>query len=297
MVCNTKQNTLYTPIKINLALHVIGLLENNYHELESLVVFSLCGDKISIEEAKEDAFHITGSFATQLNNENSNLILKARDKLRNFATSQNANCVPVAINLQKELPVASGLGGGSGDAAVTLILLNNLWNLKLTEAKLFKLAAELSADVPACLHYLLHKKALYMSGLGDKLAIIEHMPNFFLLLVNDLEPLSTKSIFDNLNNKNNKNLDKQYQFATLSDLLNYLTQTRNDLYPSAIKFKPNIVEIHKKVEETGAIFTTMSGSGATIVGVFETQYQANLAAISIRKSFPTWFIKLIDCSV
>ena len=156
-----QQNTILamlTPIKINLALHIIGQTDYNYLLLDSLVVFSLSGDEIIIKPSMQDNFTISGVYAFQLQEDSNNLVTQARDLLRSYASIIGRNCHFINIELRKNLPVASGLGGGSGDAASALILLNKIWNLKLSQNTLLDLAKELGADVPCCVYYILNKK-------------------------------------------------------------------------------------------------------------------------------------------
>lgn len=292
LVYNIGLSSVNTPIKINLALHVVGLLENNYHALESLVIFAPCGDKLSICSAQKDGLTILGRFAYQLAGDSNNLIIQARDKLRSTAKALGYDCCPIDFILHKTIPVACGLGGGSGDAAAAIVLLNGLWRLNFPNEKLLDIAATIGADIPACLHYLLYGRALYMRGLGDKIEPIEVMPKFFVLLVNDVSHVPTKSIFDNLENKTNQGLMPHPPFHDIRCLLTYLDHTRNDLYKSATIFHENIAIMHKAVVESGALFTTMSGSGATIVGIFNERMATMLAAAKLQNKHPDWFIKV-----
>lgn len=147
------------PAKINLCLHVTGQRPDGYHLLESLVVFTQFGDRLTVSPSSEDVFTITGPHATGLPVGPENLVLRARDLLR----EETGHVEPVAIKLEKNLPAASGMGGGSSDAASTLILLNALWKLGLEQDRLARIALKLGADVPMCLS----ETPLIARGIGE----------------------------------------------------------------------------------------------------------------------------------
>lgn len=289
----TKNLAMLTPIKINLALHVIGQTNYNYLLLDSLVIFSQQGDELKITTNIQNEFYVTGSYAWQLQNEQDNLITKARDLLRNYALSQNKKIYSIKIELIKNLPVASGLGGGSGDAATTLILLNEIWNLNLKESVLLDLAKLLGADVPCCVHYLLHKTALYMSGIGEIIDPVNIAEPLIMLVVNNLEKTSTKEVCSNITNKHNSPIDRCYNFSNSKELINFLLTTRNDLLHSALKITPSIAEV-LNILKRYASFSVMSGSGASCVGIFKTKNEATTALDFIRRNYPNWFISLIS---
>ena len=159
--------TFFAPAKINLYLHIIAKRNDGYHLIESLVVFADCGDQVSVAPSNKLKLTIKGPFSKNLASNHDNLVIKAAILLANFAGIK----AEADIVLTKELPVGSGLGGGSADAAATLILLSNLYNdnknitQKITLASLFKIALSLGSDVPACLK----SRDLFLKGYGEKL--------------------------------------------------------------------------------------------------------------------------------
>lgn len=187
------------PAKINLALHVTGQRPDGYHLIESLVVFAQAADQITISAAKTDSLTFSGPFAGLLATDTAdNLVLKACDALRAASLS---SCPPVAIHLEKNLPLASGIGGGSADAAATLMGLNDHWQLGLMPESLCAIGRTVGADVPMCLH----GRPLIAKGIGEIIESVD-LPLFHLLLVNPGVSVSTPAIFKALAKKENGGL-------------------------------------------------------------------------------------------
>ncbi len=161
--------TRAAPAKINLALHVVGQRADGHHLLESLVTFADRGDRIGLTPSEQDRFTLSGPFAAELSttgdDQDGNLVLKARDLLRQALASQGVDTGPVHIHLEKNLPIASGIGGGSADAAATLRGLLDLWKTGIEPALLAALALKLGADVPMCLD----GRSLIASGIGEEI--------------------------------------------------------------------------------------------------------------------------------
>jgi 4-diphosphocytidyl-2-C-methyl-D-erythritol kinase len=165
--------TRLAPAKINLALHVTGRRDDGYHLLDMLVAFARFGDTITVADAPEDQFTVNGPFAVSVPLDGGNLVLKARDALRAHA---GGNLPPVAIHLEKNLPIASGIGGGSSDAAATLLALDTLWGLNCDFDTLAALGLALGADLPMCLHGAAHGTPLTARGIGEDLAPVTGHP-------------------------------------------------------------------------------------------------------------------------
>jgi len=197
------------PAKINLALHVTGQRADGYHLLETLVTFTEAGDMIRIRDAKEDSFSISGPFGEVLraSDGNNNLVTRARDLLREALAGTDIRSV--GIHLEKNLPVASGIGGGSADAAATLRGLLRHWNAKIDPASLEKIALRLGADVPMCLK----SQSLIARGIGEEIEVITDLPKLFLVLANPLMAVSTPDIFRRLENKSNPALPAKPQIG------------------------------------------------------------------------------------
>ena len=190
----------FAPAKINLALHVTGQRADGYHLLESLAVFTRFGDRISIEPAERDEFAVSGPYAPAVPTDETNLILKARDALR--GVSPSAKTVPVVIRLDKNLPIASGIGGGSSDAAAALRGLVKFWDLDVGHETLTRIGAALGADLPMCLA----AKPLLARGTGDELSPVRGFPALGLVLVNPDVAVSTPAVFAALQRRDNDRL-------------------------------------------------------------------------------------------
>ncbi|WP_425351086.1 4-(cytidine 5'-diphospho)-2-C-methyl-D-erythritol kinase, partial [Mesorhizobium sanjuanii] len=176
--------------KINLALHVTGKRLDGYHLIESLAVFTRFGDRVEIELADSDGFSVSGKYASAVPLDDCNLAVKARDALRREAGLQHTP--PVFIRLEKNLPVASGVGGGSSDAAAVLRGLVRAWGLDTGDTELARIGLSLGADVPMCLA----AKPLIAHGVGDEVSVVPGFPALGLVLVNPGTAVSTADIFN-----------------------------------------------------------------------------------------------------
>lgn len=272
------------PAKINLALHVTGQRPDGYHTIDSLAVFTRFGDRIEAAPAEEDGFSVSGKYAPSVPADNGNLILKARDALRQRF---GADATPsVSIALEKNLPVASGIGGGSSDAVATLRALLNVWNLSLDEAELARIGLALGADVPMCLT----AQPLIARGVGHELDILPNFPSLGLVLVNPGIAVSTEAVFAGLEHRDNEKLPPLPKKIDFHSLRNWLEISRNDLQPVAQKLHPAIGRALSALNRADAGFARMSGSGATCFGLFETGNVAKRAAASIRNHYPEMFV-------
>jgi 4-diphosphocytidyl-2-C-methyl-D-erythritol kinase len=273
--------------KINLALHVTGQRADGYHLLDTLVTFADTGDALTFETSSADAFTVSGRFGAALPTDagpkTGNLVLRARDALREIAGID----APVHIHIEKKLPVASGIGGGSADAAATLRGLIRLWNLDIPEIALAKLALKLGADVPMCLE----SRPLVARGIGEDITILQHFPSLHLLLVNPLVEVSTPVIFKSLASKTNPPLTLPTDGAPLEDWLATLVDARNDLQPPAEVIENRIVETLALLSATNPVFVRMSGSGATCFGVYPNVEAASLARAALEAVKPEWYFQ------
>ncbi len=252
--------------KINLALHIRRRRADGYHDLESLFAFACDGDELSAEVSDGISLQISGRFGEGLSAGDDNLVIRAAHAVRvAFGISKGA-----ALCLDKRLPVASGIGGGSADAAATLRLLSELWGIEPNHPTLFEIARSLGADVPACLESV----TICGEGRGDELrrVEIEGITGLPLLLVNPLVPLATGPVF--------AGWDQIDQGPLVPHL--YAT-ARNDLSASATALVPQIAEILTALAaQPGLKLARMSGSGATCFGLFETIAARDLAAIQFQ---------------
>ncbi|MBT1155487.1 4-(cytidine 5'-diphospho)-2-C-methyl-D-erythritol kinase [Aminobacter anthyllidis] len=268
------------PAKINLALHVTGRRADGYHLLESLVVFAELGDRITVAAAAQDSFVVDGPFAGDVPRDGANLVLKARDALR-AAFPENA-VQPVAIALEKNLPIASGIGGGSSDAAATLRALARLWRIACDKTALARLALPLGADLPMCLagHPLIAR------GIGEELDPVRHFPALPMVLVNPGVAVETPRVFRALASRDNPVLAP---LDSADTVLDWLATSRNDLEPAAMSLEPSIAAVQAALRRSGASFARMSGSGATCFGIFGSAAAAARAAAAISAEHPGWF--------
>ncbi len=273
------------PAKINLALHITGRQTDGYHLIDSLVVFTRFGDRIETSTSAEDSFDVSGRYAAAVPRDGDNLMLKARDVLRAHCGGIG-KAPPVAITLEKNLPVASGIGGGSSDAAATLRSLAKLWQLDMDEAGLARLGAPLGADVPMCLA----ARPLIARGIGDTLSVLSDFPSLGLVLVNPGTGVATAKVFAALANAENSSLPPVPGHVEFHSLRNWLGVTRNDLETAAQAIEPSINAALSSLKKADAGFARMSGSGATCFGLYETGNVAKRAAATIRRRHPDWFV-------
>lgn len=274
------------PAKINLALHVTRRREDGYHDLESLVVFADVADEIEAVPAATDSLTIVGPFAKGLGNGDSNLVLRAVAAFR--ARWPDAVATGLAMRLTKNLPVAAGIGGGSADAAAALRLMAGLSNQPIAVSDLSDMAAGLGADVPACLV----SSPLVARGVGEVLAPLPDFPDCHVVLVNPMIPLPTADVFRRLRAHDNYPLPELPSPLTRPAQLGiWLAETRNDLQPPAVKLVPVIGDIVEQLAETqGCMLARMSGSGATVFGLFGSSGQAHQAAQVMRAAHPDHWV-------
>ncbi|MCX8996326.1 4-(cytidine 5'-diphospho)-2-C-methyl-D-erythritol kinase [Rhizobiaceae bacterium BDR2-2] len=283
------QTAEIAPAKINLALHVIGQRADGYHLIDSLVTFADRGDRVSARIADADAFMLSGPFSGGLETDGNNLTLKARDLLRATVIEAGGAAPPVALHLEKNLPVAAGIGGGSADAAATLRALMRLWNVESDAEALGALALRLGADVPMCLA----GRPAVARGIGEKLTPAPSLPSLHLLLVNPLKPVSTPDIFRRLDRRDNPPMDALPGSFSLPDWSEFLAGQRNDLEAPARQCVPEIGIIQTLLRLTGAQLCRMSGSGATCFGLYESREAARAAERNLRTAQPGWFVEAL----
>ncbi len=256
--------------KINLHLHVTGRRGDGYHTLDSLVVFAAAADIVSAEPDDRFSLVIEGPFAAELRdlNPDDNLVLRAARALARLLDARGA-----AIRLEKNLPVASGIGGGSTDAAATLRLLHRMW--RSPDPIPHELALALGADVPVCLA----NRSVLMSGAGETLRPAPRLPPLDLVLVNPLIPAATASVFRARRGDFSAAASLPASWTTAGDAARDLAALRNDLQPPAIEIVPVISDIVALLaEQPGCLLARMSGSGATCFGLFEPGDLATRAA-------------------
>lgn len=282
---------VFTPIKLNLALHVVGQRADGYHLIESLVYFSFNGDCLSYAPCEEDRFILTGPFAKRLVADSDNLIVRARDFMCK-AFPENAK--PAFFQLVKTLPVSSGIGGGSGNAAAVINILRQQWNLASSCEELAEMSLVLGADVPMCLFALEYQQPLFVKGIGQDITRIKEACSLAMVLVNHGQQIATEAVFHSL--KKHKYSPLKIDLAalkTVDALVEALQGTRNDLFAPALKIAPQLQEVLSTLDECGSLFSRMSGTGATCFGIFKDKQAAQKAALFIKSIHPSWFVQPI----
>lgn len=267
--------TEFAPAKINLCLHVTGRRADGYHLLDSIVVFAGVGDRVSGTLADPPSLAVTGPMAAGLSGEGDNLVLRAA----------RAMGVSARIVLEKHLPVSSGIGGGSADAAATLRLLARMTGRALPEAGA---VLALGADVPVCLA----GRPVRMTGIGEGLAPLPPLPEVWLVLANPGVAVSTPAIFRALARADNAPLPRDLpRLRNAAELAAFLTMQRNDLEPPASMLEPVIARVKERLSaQAGCLLARMSGSGATCFGLFADPLSAHAAARAIRAAEPGWWV-------
>lgn len=266
------------PAKLNLALHVRGRMADGYHALETLFVFAEAGDEVALEgEAPAGRFELAvdGPFAPALAADPDNLVTRAARALARAAGVARG----ARLRLTKRLPVASGLGGGSSDAAATLRLLDRAWGLDWSRARLADLGAELGADVPACVH----ARPLRGEGRGERLEPVA-FAGAWAVLANPGLPVPTGAVFRGWDGLDRGPLAH-------GDALAAALAGRNDLEPPAIALAPAVGETLAELAALpGAGLVRMSGSGATCFALFETEAAARAGAAALAGRRPGWWV-------
>lgn len=277
--------------KVNLTLHVLGRRTDGYHDLESLVAFADCADSLSFVPADHSTLVVTGPRAAECGALDDNLILKAA---RNFAER-----VPTlrggAFSLDKHLPAAAGIGGGSADAAAALRLLAQANGIAADDPRLLDAARTTGADVPVCLG----SSSCIMRGVGERLAPLK-MPRFPCVLVNPGVPVATKDVFGAIGLKPGESFEGDGQLssagwpadtASFEEWIGAIVAGRNDLEQPSMQIQPVIADVLARLRtEEGCRLARMSGSGATCFGLFADDGSAARAASRIQVDHPRWWV-------
>lgn len=272
------------PAKINLYLHVTGKRADGYHLLDSLVVLADVGDQITASPSDTLSLEYTGPFAANLPPSENNLVLHAAERLRDVFDIRKG----AVLTLNKALPVASGIGGGSADAAATLRALCHLWELDATHPRIAALALSLGADVPVCLQ----GQNAIMRGIGEDIQTVDHVPPLNLILVNPGVEVSTPAVFQARAGEFSKPTSMPGNFAHAPAFHSFLGATRNDLEPPAIGLQPVIgdgLEALRALPDL--VLARMSGSGATCFGIAKNADAAHAGAHALSSSHPTWWVQ------
>lgn len=277
----------FAPAKINLALHVTGRRDDGYHRLDTLVAFADIGDRLTVTPSETLDLRITGPFASALPAPRDDLVLKAAAALRAEAFGGAATAPGAAMVLHKVLPIASGLGGGSADAAAALRALNRRWQLDWPDERLAGIGLRLGADVPMCLA----SRPLRAQGIGERITTLDTLPDFGLVLVNPGTAVSTPAVFRALAGRFSPPLPEPPVFADVAGLVRYLGETANDLEAPALTLAPDIAAALDALRRTDAcLMARMSGSGATCFAVYPDVAAARAGAGAVLERHPEWWV-------
>ena len=278
--------------KVNLTLRVVGRRVDGYHDLESVVAFADCADRLTLEPGPKLSLVTTGPLAEACGDTADNLVLKAA----NLLAERVGDLKLGAFTLEKVLPVAAGIGGGSADAAAALRLLARLNGLALDDGRLLEVALKTGADVPVCVA----SRACDMTGVGEGLMPL-HLPKLPCVMVNPRVPVATKDVFSALGLRNGELLVGAADVlespswpdggASLSDWVEALSIVPNDLEAPAMRIQPVIGEVLSALRAPGGmLLARMSGSGATCFAIFTDGAKAHAASGQIRRDHPAWWV-------
>jgi 4-diphosphocytidyl-2-C-methyl-D-erythritol kinase len=280
--------------KVNLTLRVVGRRVDGYHDLESVVAFADCADRLTLEPGDTLSLSMSGPLAEACGETSDNLVLKAARLLG----EQVADLRVGHFTLEKVLPVAAGIGGGSADAAAALRLLARLNELSLDDDRIRDVALQTGADVPVCLA----SRACDMTGVGENLLPLA-LPRLPCVLVNPRVPVATKDVFKALGLRNGELLTGVVdvmmrssaawpeQGGAIADWIKALAGGTNDLEAPAARIEPVISKVLSALRNANGVrLVRMSGSGATCFAIFATDADAQAAGEKLRAGHPTWWV-------
>ncbi len=274
--------------KINLFLNISSKLKNNYHSYESLIVFLDLFDEIFVEKTNDFKIEIKGEFGDDLKGDIFNNLLY---KVIVYFEEKYEKKFNYSVSLIKNIPVASGMGGGSADCAKMILIINHLWNLNLSIKDMMLIAESFGTDVSACLL----DKLIFVEGIGNKIHILNNELIDFkhVLIVNPLIQLSTKSVFDNFTDSFKNVVDYRVisKIDSAKEMFDLITVNQNSLLNAATNICPQILKIIFYLENTNASLVRMSGSGATCFGVYSSKKELDSAYASIKEVLPNYYIK------
>ncbi len=263
----------FAPAKINLALHVTGRRADGYHLLDSLVCFADIGETLRAAPAASLSLRVTGPMAAGVPVDDSNLVLRAARAL---------GVTGAALELEKHLPAAAGIGGDSSDAAAALRVLSAMTGRPLPADQ----GLSLGADVPVCLA----ARPTRMRGIGERLDPVT-LPELPAVLVNPGFALSTPAIFAALQSRDNPPLPDLPPPCEVAELMDWLSRLRNDLEPAALSVDTRVGDVLAALRQTPARLVRMSGSGATCFGLYDTPAAAQAAQETLRAAHPGWWVQ------
>jgi 4-diphosphocytidyl-2-C-methyl-D-erythritol kinase len=276
----------FAAAKINLCLHLNGRRPDGYHDLESLVIFADIGDHLRVlpSRRQHDCLRMTGDFSAAIDDPDHNLVTATIAAFRQHYPQAG----PVAVDLQKNLPVGAGIGGGSSDAAACLRALCQINGINLGAENITAIARSLGADVPVCVT----ARPAVIRGTGAEIEPLANWPGFGLVLLNPGVKLSTAAVFAAHDGGSSGVLQNAQAIGNQRQAVNYLKNTANDLTPAAIKAAPVVQQALDLLGcQAQVLHHGMSGSGATCFGLFSDLAVARAAAKKLQEAAPDWWIR------
>ena len=271
------------PAKVNLTLHVTGQRTDGYHLLDSLVVFAGVFDNITATSAPELTLKVSGPFSHGIPADERNIVMKAARALQTAHGITNG----AKITLEKNLPHAAGIGSGSSDAAVTLAMLADLWDVPPLKPNAPAVIA-LGADVPVCLQA---PEPTRMTGIGENLSRIAALPDCAIILVNPMVSVPTAPVFEALPDKRNPNMGTPKAGMDYPAFCRWLAEQRNDLMAPALQIAPAVGDAMAALRRMPAVgYVGMSGSGATCFGLVRNVSDARQVARAIQLQNMGWWV-------
>ena len=271
------------PAKINIGLDVVGRREDGYHEVRMIMQSIRLFDRLTLDRKKDPGVRLTTNLKFLPTDENNLIVKSAKMLMKEFNLEGGLN-----INLEKRIPVAAGMAGGSTDAASTMIAINQMYDLNLSNSQLMKRAAKIGADIPYCIM----KGTALAEGIGEKLSTVPKLPNCTVLIVKPKIHVSTKEVYSKLTldeNTIHPDINVMIDDLKKKDLEGLCSHIGNTLEGVTIPMYPEIDDIKKFMMENGALGSLMSGSGPTVFGIFDDKDKATkakeLALSKFEKSF------------
>lgn len=281
------RRTATAPAKINLFLHVGATDADGYHPLASLVAFADIGDRVSVQPAERLSLEVEGPFAAALADQDDNLILRT---LRRLGEATGEGAPALRVVLDKQLPIAAGLGGGSSDAGAALRLAAQMLGLAADDPALETAAAVVGADGPMCLH----ARPAWAEGRGDRLAVEPRLPDLPIVLVNPGVPSPTGPVYRAYDAGPVRSADRPAPPEDWSPrgVADWLSRQRNDLEAPALSLAPAIgTALTAVAASPGVLLTRMSGSGATVFGLYADDAAAQAAGQALAAHRPDWWVQ------
>tara|TARA_B100000676_G_scaffold275018_1_gene294877 strand:+ start:3934 stop:4803 length:870 start_codon:yes stop_codon:yes gene_type:complete len=273
--------------KINISLNLIGKKENNFHQILSFICFSNLSDQLILRKSDFFDYEIHSSFEKITFKDD--LIFKTIETLKKYL--RLTDLPPFKLILKKNIPLGSGLGGGSADSAALIRILNNFLNLKLSTIDMINIGAEIGSDIPACII----SKPLIAYGRGEKILELDYDNVYNLLIIYPSINISTKEIFNliNIRDFKDKNLLETKNWIEKNsgiDSYDFFRNFSNDLQNVVINKYPIISNILNSLNKKNAIFAAMTGSGSACFGIFDEK-EIDLASNYFERNFPGWVVK------